>query len=169
MVSCTSLSRYPGEKARGRYPIIGSVCLKPDLTSAGNQSTVPRQSNCSMFLSFLPDKTLKCNKTQNTNQNMYLASISHFSRSLPLVRYSAASAEQFKTSHCITLQDFLYSEPFFRSNLNFFIANGIRGKFLWDNFWETQVEVRLCQKPGCREGVEQLRIRCSVSPLQWKH
>ena len=98
-MSCPSLSRYPGEKTRGRYLMRGSVCLKPDLTTAGNQSTVPRQSNASIFLTFLLDRILQCNKTQKVHQNMYFDSVSHFSRSLPLGRYNAESAERFKTSH----------------------------------------------------------------------
>ena len=67
------------------------------------------------------------NRTQNTAPNVYLVSVSHFSCSVPLVRYNTGSAEQiFRTRQCRIFQAALETDV--RSSEHCFGASSHRDK-----------------------------------------
>ena len=91
-----------------------------------------------------------------------------FPRSVPLVQYNITTMMN-KFFRSVSLEFFrIFSKPFSHSFLNFF--NHMYNEFLQDVSWALQItRSQTVPYSDYREGVEQLKIQCYLSPRTWQH
>ena len=91
-----------------------------------------------------------------------------FPYSVPIVQYTITMTMN-KFFRSVSLEFFrIFSKPFSHSSLNF--SSQMYNEFLQDVSWELQTtRSQTVPNSDCKEGMEQLKIQCYLSPLMWQH
>jgi len=91
-----------------------------------------------------------------------------FPYSVPIVQYTITMTMN-KFFRSVSLEFFrIFSKPFSHSSLNFF--SHMYNEFLQDVSWELQTtRSQTVPNSDCKDGMEQLKIQCYLSPLMWQH